>query len=73
MEHFGRFDKRFLKAGDGTPVPAGVWTCKAIKKTFESQSGKLDSLHFAFGDVDAYVIADLPDNESAAAASLAVN
>ena len=29
--------------------------------------------NFAFGDVDAYVIADLPDNESAAAASLAVN
>ncbi len=50
-----------------------VWTRKAIKKTFESQSGKLDSVHFAFGDVDAYVIADLPDNESAAAASLAVN
>ena len=33
----------------------------------------MESLYFAFGDVDAYVIGDLPDNESAAAMSLAVN
>ena len=40
---------------------------------FESLGGKLESLYFAFGDVDAYVIGELPDNESAAAVSLAVN
>jgi len=33
----------------------------------------LDSVHFAFGDIDVYVIGELPDNESAAAMSLAVN
>ena len=33
---------------------------------------KLDSFYFAFGDVDAYSIVDLPDNASAAALSLAV-
>ena len=32
----------------------------------------MDSFYFAFGDVDAYSIVDLPDNASAAAISLAV-
>src|SRR5215472_15579645 len=45
----------------------------AIKKAVESLGGKLDSLQFAFGDVDAFVILDLPDNVTAAATSLAAN
>ena len=39
----------------------------------EALGGKLESFYFAFGDVDAYVIVDLPDNISASAAALAVN
>jgi uncharacterized protein with GYD domain len=39
----------------------------------ESLGGKLESFHFAFGDADAYVLVDLPDNEAAAAVALAVN
>ena len=35
--------------------------------------GRLESFYYAFGDPDLYVIADLPDNESATAFSLAVN
>ena len=35
--------------------------------------GTLESIYFAFGGADAYVIGDLPDNESAAALSLAAN
>jgi uncharacterized protein with GYD domain len=34
--------------------------------------GSLDSFHFAFGDVDAYVIVDLPDDEAAAAVAFTV-
>jgi uncharacterized protein with GYD domain len=34
--------------------------------------GKLDSFHFAFGDVDAFVVCDLPDDEAAAAAAFTV-
>ena len=30
-------------------------------------------MYFAFGDADVYVIADLPDNQSAAAVALAAN
>ena len=35
--------------------------------------GKLDSFYFTFGDTDFLGIADIPDNISAAALSLAVN
>ena len=45
----------------------------AITELAESVGGRLESLYFAFGDHDVYVIADLPDNESAAAVALTVN
>ena len=45
----------------------------AVAKTVESVGGKLEAVYFAFGDVDVYIIADLPDNVSAAAVSLAAN
>ena len=35
--------------------------------------GTLETFYFAFGDRDAYVVCDLPDNESAAAVALTVN
>ena len=40
---------------------------------FEGLGGKMESLYFAFGDTDVYVVGDLPDNERATAMSLAVN
>jgi uncharacterized protein with GYD domain len=39
----------------------------------QSLGGKLEAFYFAFGKTDAVVIADLPDNMAAAAASLAVS
>ena len=42
-------------------------------KAVESVGGRLEAFFFAFGDRDVYVIADFPDNESAAAMALAVN
>ena len=45
----------------------------AVAKVADSLGGKLESFHFAFGERDAYVICELPDNESATAAALAVN
>ena len=35
--------------------------------------GRLEQFYFAFGDHDAFAVADLPDNESAAAFALAVS
>jgi uncharacterized protein with GYD domain len=45
----------------------------AVAKVAESVGGSLESFHFGFGDADAYVIVDLPDNEAAAAVALTVN
>lgn len=45
----------------------------AVERTLNSVGGSLDGFYFGFGDVDAYVIADVPDNVSAAALSIAVN
>ena len=45
----------------------------AVARTIESVGGKVEALYFAFGDVDVYVIVDVPDNVSAAAISLAAN
>lgn len=45
----------------------------AIERMFRGLGGELVDMYYAFGDVDVYVIADLPDNVSAAAGALAVN
>lgn len=44
----------------------------AVEKAVQGVGGRVESFHFAFGDVDAYVIVDLPDNAAAAALTLAV-
>jgi uncharacterized protein with GYD domain len=45
----------------------------AIEKLFESVGGKVEAFYYAFGDTDVFVIADVPDNVTAAAVSLTVN
>ena len=45
----------------------------AVQGLIEGLGGRLEAFYFAFGDDDACVIVDLPDNASAAAASLAVS
>ena len=44
----------------------------AVAKAVQSVGGRLEHFYFAFGDHDAFAIADLPDNESAAAVALSV-
>src|ERR1700736_1737815 len=41
-------------------------------KLLKSLGGRLEGFYFAFGENDAYVIFDVPDNSTAAAISLAV-
>jgi uncharacterized protein with GYD domain len=45
----------------------------AATELIESLGGKLESFYFAFGATDVYVVADFPDNVSAAAAALTVS
>ncbi len=42
----------------------------AVEQSVVQLGGTVESFHFGFGDADAYVIVDMPDN--AAAASLAL-
>ncbi len=46
---------------------------EAVTKLFTAIGGKVEAFYFAFGTPDLYIILDLPDNISAAAASLPVN
>ena len=57
----------------GVQSAGGTSRRDAVAQLAESVGGKLESFHFAFGERDAYVIAALPDNESAAAVALTVN
>jgi uncharacterized protein with GYD domain len=46
---------------------------RAVADTLmQSLGGKIESFYYAFGDTDVFVIADMPDNAAAAAASLAL-
>jgi uncharacterized protein with GYD domain len=42
----------------------------AAKETIESVGGTVKDMYFAFGDVDAFVIAEMPDDAAAAAVAL---
>jgi uncharacterized protein with GYD domain len=67
------FEARYTAEGaKGVAKDGGSARRTAVKKAVEGLGGKLESFHFAFGGVDAYVIVDLPDNITAAAMALAV-
>jgi len=68
------FEARYTPAGaKGIAQEGGSGRRAAIAKLAKSAGGKLEAFYFAFGDVDAYVIVDVPDPLSAAAVALAVN
>ena len=45
---------------------------EALRPLIEAMGGRLEAYYFAFGEDDAYVLAELPDNVSAAALAMAV-
>lgn len=45
---------------------------EAVEKLLASVGGKLDAFYFTFGDDDAILIVDFPDNETALAVGMAV-
>src|SRR5579863_8132846 len=68
------FEARYSPEGAiGLAKEGGTSRRDAVKKHLDEIGGKLESIYFAFGDVDCFVIVDLPDNVTAAALSLAVN
>ena len=62
-----------LEGAKGVQSGGGGSRRDAVAKMAEGVGGKLESFYFAFGERDAYVIVDLPDNESAMAVAIACN
>jgi len=68
--YYGNFVGEGLK---GLVKEGGSGRVAAVKKLFESVGGKLESYYYAFGKYDYFIIADVPDNVSAASVSLTVS
>ncbi len=67
------FEAKYTPEGVRGIKEAGATSrAQAIDDMAAALGGSLDSFHFAFGDVDAYVIVDLPDDAAAAAAAFTV-
>lgn len=56
----------------GVIAKGGTARREAVEKMVADIGGHLESFYFAFGEGDAFVTVDLPDNVSAAALGLAV-
>jgi uncharacterized protein with GYD domain len=56
----------------GVISDGGTKRREAIEKMLTSMGGRLECLYFSFGSDDVMLIADVPDNVSAAAIGLAV-
>jgi uncharacterized protein with GYD domain len=56
----------------GVMKDGGTKRRQAAEAAVKSTGGKLEGFYFAFGDADALVIVDAPDNASIAAASMAI-
>jgi uncharacterized protein with GYD domain len=71
--------KFMVKASYGTDgirglmKDGGTGRRAAVQKLVEGIGGKLEAFYFSYGDVDAYVLIDVPDASAASAISLAVN
>jgi uncharacterized protein with GYD domain len=56
----------------GVLKEGGSGRASAVEQLVGSVGGKVEAFYFAFGGPDVYVIADLPDNTSAAALAATV-
>jgi uncharacterized protein with GYD domain len=68
------FEARYSTEGaQGLLAKGGTARKNALSQMAKALGGRLEAFYFAFGDTDAFVIAELPDNETAAALSLTVS
>ena len=67
------FEAKYTAEGVRGLKEAGASSrAKAVNDMATGLGGSLESFYFAFGDVDAYVVVDLPDDEAAASAAFTV-
>ncbi|HUF54342.1 MAG TPA: GYD domain-containing protein [Dehalococcoidia bacterium] len=58
---------------EGLMEEGGSARREAVVKLLDSVGGKLESIYYAFGDIDVYAVVELPDNVTAAAVALTIN
>jgi uncharacterized protein with GYD domain len=58
---------------EGVLRSGGTARRDAVSKAVADLGGTMESFHFAFGESDAYVVVELPDNVAAAALGMAVS
>jgi uncharacterized protein with GYD domain len=67
------FQSRYTAEGaSGLVREGGTSRQAAAQRAVESLGGHLESFYYAFGGIDAFIIADLPDHAAAVALNLAV-
>lgn len=57
---------------NGVLKEGGTSRIQVVEKLLANLGGKIEAAYFSFGDVDVYIIADIPDDVTAAAISLTV-
>lgn len=68
------FEAKYVGAGiEGLLKEGGSNRRAALDQLFMSLGGAIESFYYAFGEHDAIVIGDLPDNATAAALALKIN
>jgi uncharacterized protein with GYD domain len=68
------FKARFTaEAMEGVMTTGGSARRSAADDLVKTLGGAVESYHFAFGDDDAYLICDLPDNRAAATLAMTVS
>ena len=61
-----------VKGLEGTMQDGGTGRRRALTDALEAMGGSLESFYYAFGGTDVYLVADLPDNVTAAATAITV-
>jgi uncharacterized protein with GYD domain len=56
----------------GVMKEGGTGRRAAVQQAAKELGGSVESFYFAFGDTDAYVVCELPDNKTAAAFAMTV-
>ncbi|MDH3724411.1 MAG: GYD domain-containing protein [Thermoleophilia bacterium] len=68
------FKANYTQAGlEGLIGKGAASRVTAINELTASVGGTIESIHYALGDTDLYVISDLPDDEAAAGLALKVS
>lgn len=68
------FKARYSSEGLGGVMSDGGSARRRVAENLAKElGGSLESFYFAFGETDAFVIGDLPDNKAAAALAMTVS